>query len=161
MIRALTEPSIEIKRFRANPWAAQRTFETPKKELQRFVKTFLAPFSLERAVLETAQVVFEPDNLLKLADKYSIRVHNQWELKLEAVELFSVSELLEAALGDCVDFAFVLAPAAFAIYADHDQYITFYAPDEPPLAAVSSSLLAAGFVSEPQYIRPSHGNIWR
>jgi hypothetical protein len=38
-----------------------------------------------------------------------------------------IAPLLEAALGDWVDFLFVPVPKPFAIYADHDDYITLYA----------------------------------
>jgi hypothetical protein len=161
VITALTDHAIAIERFRANPWASQRTFETPLKDLHRFVETFLSPLTIESAVLRTDQIVFEPQDLLALAEKYSIHVENQWEFALRADGKSFVAELLEAVLGDWADFVFVPSPEIFAIYADHDEFITFYAQDKSQLTAVISPLLAEGFKSIPDYVRPSGGKIWK
>lgn len=66
MLTLLSERPPEIQRFRAKPWPFQQTFKTPLKNLNRFVSTFLAPFSLERGALSTDEVVFEPKELLRL-----------------------------------------------------------------------------------------------
>jgi hypothetical protein len=157
VISALAEPSIDIKRFRGKPWKAQRTFETPLKDLHRFVQTLLSPIELEGAVLETDQIVFEPKNLLSLANRHSIPIQNQWEFALRADGKDSVTELLEAVLGDWVDFTFVPSPADFAIYADHDEYVTIYAPGTTEVDAIASVLISAGFKYVNDYERPYLG----
>lgn len=151
------KPAEEIERFRADPWPFQRTFKTPLKDLQRFVLTLLAPFSLAKGALVTDQIVFEPEDLLKLMAKHSIEVNDIWHFACEAEGSQSIAELLEAALGDWVDFCFMPTPASFAIYADHDEYVTFYAHEESQIAMIASTLENAGFSIVADYVRPYVG----
>lgn len=62
-------------------------------------------------------------------------------------------ELLEAALGDWVNFTFVPKPKPFVIYADHDEYTTFYANTKSNLNGVVQALSGAGFEKVPDYQR--------
>jgi hypothetical protein len=64
-----------------------------------------------------------------------------------------VAELLEAGLSDWVNFAFVPKPKAFVIYADHDEYTTFYANTKSSLNGVVQALSEAGFENVPDYER--------
>jgi hypothetical protein len=64
-----------------------------------------------------------------------------------------VEELLIAALGDWVDFLFVPSPKPFVIYADHDEFITFYANTKSNLNRVGTALLARGFKVVEDYTR--------
>src|SRR5215469_4576553 len=129
MLTLLSERPLEIQRFRAKPWPFQQTFKTPLKDLNRFVSSFLAPFSLEKGALSTDEVVFEPKNLLHLLADSSLTVENQYQLTIQATGQGAVADLLQAALGDWVDFVFVPTPELLAIYADHDEYATFYTRD--------------------------------
>jgi hypothetical protein len=161
MLAVLSERTEEIKRFRAAPWLFQQTFTTPYKDLNRFVSTFLAPFSLERGALSTDQVVFEPKNLLRLLASKSLSVENYYDLKIQATGQLEIANLLQAALGDYIDFVFVPSPELIAIYTDHDGYTTFYAQDDATLKTVSSRLETAGFEAVARYTRGSSGeNIW-
>jgi hypothetical protein len=150
-------PAEEIQRFRAEPWPHQRTFKTPLKDLRRFVLTLLVPFSPAKGALAVDQVVFEPKNLLKLMARHSISGEGVWHLTYEAEGPRCIAELLEAALGDWVDFCFVPTPAPFAIYADHDEYITFYAGEEEQIAMIVATLEDAGFSSVADFERPYIG----
>jgi hypothetical protein len=161
MLVVLSERTEEIQRFRAIPWLFQRTFITPSKDLNKFVSTFLAPFSLERGALSTDQVVFEPENLLRLLASKSLSVDNHYDLKIQATGQLEIADLLQAALGDCVDFVFVPSPEVIAIYTDHDQYTTFYAQDDATLKTVTSRLEAADFEAAANYTRRSSGDRWR
>jgi hypothetical protein len=161
MLIVLSERTEEIQRFRATPWPFQQTFITPLKDLNKFVSTFLAPFSLERGALSTDQVVFEPENLLRLLASKSLSVDNYYDLKIQATGQLEIADLLQAALGDCVDFAFVPSPEVIAIYTDHDEYTTFYAQDDATLKTVSSRLETAGFEAVANYTRRSSGDRWR
>ncbi|MGH9561401.1 MAG: hypothetical protein ACRD3S_08095, partial [Terracidiphilus sp.] len=127
----------------------------------RFVRTLLIASPVEAGYLATDQVVFEPDNLLKLMAKHSIQVKNVWQLACEAQGGESIAELLEAALGDWVDFCFVSVPASIAIYADHDEYVTFYAGDESTLVKITSRLEEAAFSPVADYVRPYCGEYSR
>lgn len=159
MISALTRRTEEIRKFRANPWRFQKTFETPLKDLPRFVSTFLALFQLESGVVKTDQVVFEPEHLLRLMGDRSILV-SDWRFILKADSQREIAVLLEATLSDWVDFIFVPHPESFAIYADHDEFITFFTLQELTLKRLGEALEQAGFKPANWYTRPTEGN-WR
>jgi hypothetical protein len=161
MLTLLSERPEEIHRFRATPWPFQQTFKTPLKDLNRFVTTFLAPFSLERGTMSTDEVVFEPKDLLRLLSNNSLTVEDQYHLTIQAEGQQAVIHLLQAALGDWVDFVFVPSPEVLAIYADHDEYTTFYTRDDATLKNVTSGLEKSGFEAVPDYTRGSLGNKWR
>ena len=161
MLTLLAERPEEIRRFRAMPWRFQQTFKTPLKDLNRFVTTFLAPFSLDNGAMSTDEVVFEPKDLLDLLAKHSLSVEDQYHLTIRAVGQQAVANLLQAALGDWVDFVFVTSPEVFAIYADHDEYTTFYTPDDVTLKKVVSALEKSGFDAVLDYTRRSSGDKWR
>jgi hypothetical protein len=161
MLTLLSERTEEIQRFRDDPWLFQRTFKTPLKRLDTFVATFLATFSLEKGTLSTDEVVFEPKDLLLLLARNSVPVEDCYHLTIRADGEQEIADLLRAALGDWVDFVFVPSPEIVAIYADHDEYTTFYARDDAVLKSVTSNLAAAGFESVPDYTRGHSGDKWR
>src|SRR6266496_176463 len=161
MLALLSERTEEIQRFRSTPWSFQQTFKTPLRDLNRFVTTFLAPFSLDRGALITDEVVFEPKDLLHLLATNSLSVEDYYHLTIQATGQAEIAALLQAALGDWVDFDFVPSPDVIAIYADHDEYTTFYAQDDPTLNSVASRLKTAGFEAVTSYTRESSGGKWR
>jgi len=161
MLTLLSERPLEIQRFRAKPWPFQQTFKTPLKDLNRFVSSFLAPFSLEKGALSTDEVVFEPKNLLHLLADSSLTVENQYQLTIQAAGHGAVADLLQAALGDWVDFVFVPTPELLAIYADHDEYTTFYTRDERILKSLIFALEKSGFEAVLDYTRVSSDGKWR
>ena len=143
----------EIATFCGNPWRLQATFKTPLKELDRFVATLLKPVSAESAVLSLDLVVFEPKHLIALLNRSSIQVDDSWHLNLRAESQELVTELLVAALADWTDFVFIPSPPSFAIYADHDEYVTFYAKARANLKSLQTRLIAGGFKHIDGYIR--------
>jgi hypothetical protein len=161
MLSVLREADSEIERYRANPGSVQQTFVTPLKDLRRFLATVLMPFPFERGFLATDQVVFEPLHLLDLLADHAILVEDPWRFRLVVEGKDSIAKLLDAVLRDCIDFLFVPVPTAFAIYADHDEYITLFAASETQLVAVTSKIERAGFEVVPRYLRPSSGKIWK
>ena len=60
--------------------------------------------------------------------------------------------LLHAIFSDWVDFIFVPEPKSFAIYADHDEYTTFFAHTRSNLNRVVNAL-SDGFKTVPEYER--------
>lgn len=153
MLTVLLKPTERIQRFRAAPWLFQRTFKTPLKDLERFVSTFLAPYSFELGALSTEEVVFEPKDILNLLAHHSVQVNNCYDFTIEAEGQRAIADLLQAALGDWVDFVFVSSPGLLAIYADHDEYTTFYTRDDTTLKSLASELESAGFEPVPGYTR--------
>jgi len=69
----------------------------------------------------------------------------------------AVADLLQAAVGDWVDFVFIPSPEVVAIYADHDEYATFYTRDGATLKHVASGLEKSGFDAVRDYTRGSWG----
>ena len=161
MFTLLPERPDEIQRFRAEPWPFQKTFKTPLKDLNRFVSTFVAPLSLTRGTLSTDQVVFEPKELLHLLANNSLSVEDYYHLTIQAAGQQEIGDLLQAALGDWVDFVFVPLPEVLAIYADHDEYSTFYTHDDATMKNVALSLETAGFENVLSYTRGYSGDRWR
>jgi hypothetical protein len=161
MLTLLSERPEEIRQFRVKPWPFQQTFKTPLKDLNRFVTTFLAPFSLEKGTVSTDEVVFEPKNLLHLLANNSLSVQDQYHLTIQAEGKQALADLLQAALGDWVDFVFVPSPEVVGIYADHDEYTTFYNRDDVTLKNLASGLEKSGFEAVRDYTRRSSGDKWR
>jgi hypothetical protein len=142
----LSEAPGAVKRFRRTPWRFQKTFQTPLKDLQPFVATiFSAHESLQDGCVTIEQVVFEPKHLSAVLAKHSLPAQFGRDLLLAASGREEAAELLEAALGDWIDFIFVPTPKPFVIYADHDEYTTFYANTKSNLDPVVEALSARGF----------------
>jgi hypothetical protein len=153
MVQSLSRIPAQIERFRMAPWPFQQTFQTPLKDLQRFVDAFSGQMPLEKCALNTDEVVFEPKHLLEFLSRFSITVENQWKFILSADSSEEGASLLVATLSDWVDFCLVPESGKFAIYADHDEYITFYAEEETTIGTIRSSLVQAGYKAN-GYIRP-------
>ncbi len=158
MITLNPQPAVEIEQFRCEPFCLQQTFVTPLQDLPRFVSTLISLFDPGTGFLSIDQVVFEPKNLLVLAMRNEIIIGDQWHLNLTASGKKDIGELLEAASGDWVDFLFVPIPQTFAIYADHDEYTTFFVKEEDTLNLLTSKLCEAGFQIVGEYRRPTVGN---
>ncbi|MFO1523436.1 MAG: hypothetical protein U1F77_03995 [Kiritimatiellia bacterium] len=90
-------------------------------------------------------IVFEPRHLHALLSANSLPLDIQGETCIEAGGPRDVEALLIAALGDPVDFWFVPTPKTFVIYADHDEYATFFAISKSNLNAAVTPLLENGF----------------
>lgn len=150
----LTHIQGSLKRFRRTPWRFQQTFRTPLQNLPPFVATIVsAPGSLQAASVTIDEVVFEPKHLMSLLRCHppSSQLDRDWCINATGPQ--ETSELLQAALGDWVDFAFVPTPKPFVIYADHDEFTTFYANTKSNLNGIVDALSRAGFESVPNFER--------
>lgn len=161
MIRLLSSLPEPIHGFRANPWPCQRTLVTPRKNMQSFLSTLLTVFPVEQGAASTDQVVFEPHNVLDLMKRLEVGVEDYWSFNIEVSKAEDVSALLNAMLNDWIDFVFVSSPLTFAIYADHDEYLTIYVPTTKQLNHLAEQLELEGFNFVGDYVRPSMGEIWR
>jgi exonuclease VII small subunit len=150
----LVENPAALKKFRRTEWKFQQTFETPLKDLKRFVSTIdqaAGPWRSASITIELA--VFDPTRLIDLMNATSISPRYQRGVSIIAVGQEESKALLEAALGDWLDFIFVPEPKSFAIYADHDEFTTFFAQNRSNLNRVVQSLSAQGFKLEREYRR--------
>lgn len=162
MIRLLPSIPEAIHRFRADPWPYQKTLGTPRKNMASFLSALLAVYPVDRGVASTDQVVFEPDNTLELLKARELLIENYWTFCAEASSAGDVAALLDAMLNDWIDFVFLPSPESFAIYADHDEFLTLYVPTSSGLSQLVNRLALAGFGFEDWYVRPSGGNnLWR
>jgi len=149
----LIENPAALRRFRRTAWRFQQTFETPLKDLKRFVSTVgQAAGPWRSASLTIELVVFDPTHLIDLLNANSITPRCQRGVSIIAAEQEEIEALLEAALGDWVDFSFVPEPK-FAIYADHDEFTTFFAQNRSNLNRVVQALSGQGFKLEKEYQR--------
>jgi hypothetical protein len=150
----LTETPSALKQFHKTVWRFQRTFKTPLKNLQKFVVTIVTAFQpVNGASLIVEQVVFEPKHLNQLLSSYSISPKHEYGLTLIATDRLEVDALLLAAFSDSLDFVFIPDPKPFVIYADHDEYTTFFAHTRSNLNRAVSVLTDQGFALVSDYER--------
>ena len=135
-----------IKRFRRTSWKFQRTFHTPLKNLEPFVAIILSSIDGLRGghVVIDQDIGFESRHLAPLLKRFgaAAQLERDWSIETSTPE--NVQLLLQAALGDWLDFVFVPDPSPFSIYADHDEYCTFFAHSKSNLNRVVNRLIAAG-----------------
>lgn len=115
------------------------------------IVTALAP--IEKGIIVMDGYVIEPKNLRKLlsANPQSMNFTHDWSI--ESTSIKSIKELLFATFQDWIDFAFIPTPQPFVIYADHDEYTTFYAMIKSNLNRVVQPLLAQGFTQIKDFTR--------
>ena len=142
----LSENLSALAEFRRTAWEFQQTFETPLKNLPAFVSTIVGAGEQWRTASATLElVVFEPQDLIALFSNNSIPPHFEPGVTVTADGREEIEALLCALLGDWIDFVFIPEPETFAIYADHDEFTTFYAHTRSNLNRVTEALLKMGF----------------
>ena len=149
----LSETPSALKQIRKAAWKLQQTFKTPLKNLRPFVAAILSTASPETAVITIEQAVFEPEHWIDLLTRYSLPPRYGKGVSVTAVGQQEVEELLHTAFTDWFDFLFVPTPKPFVIYADHDEYTTFYANTRSNLNRVVKALSAQGFEEVIGYTR--------
>lgn len=135
-----------LKKFRRTPWRHQQTIERrPVDELRRFVSIIVRAGSrqIEQAVLTIDNVVFGTERMAGLIGAQEQSMGRESTIIAETAD--DVETLLVAALMDGPDFIFVPTPRPFVIYADHDDWITFYANTTSHLNGIVRPLAEAGF----------------
>jgi hypothetical protein len=143
-----------LDRFCKNPWEFQQTFETPLQNLRSFVTTIVSSWEpVQDASLIIDEVVFEPRDLNTMLAKYSLPLRYDRGVCLTAAAPEEIEELLHVVLSEWIDFLFVPNPQFLAIYADHDEFTTFYARDRANLERIASVLFQSGFKAHPEYQR--------
>ena len=146
----LAHTSGSIKKFRRTPWRFQETFWTPLSQLAPFVSAIIsAGTGVKGGTLILENAVFDLRHLNGSLAKHGlqpIEIGTERDWTVEAAGFEETRELLQAALADWLDFAFVPAPKPFVIYADHDEFITFSANSKSNLNSVIHSLQQSGLV---------------
>ena len=150
----LSETPSSLKQFRKTAWKFQHTFQTPLNSLQVFAASIAAAIQkLHGGCLTIDQVVFEPTHLIGLLTSHSIKPQYGRGWSLTATGEQEVVALLQAGFSDSIDFIFIPEPRPFGVYADHDEYTTFYAHTRSNLNRVVEPLLGHGFKMVRDYER--------
>ena len=131
-----------IKKFKRTPWRFQQTVVTPLQDLERFAAVIVGANPCERARATIDEWFFEPRKINALPGIPPGGVRR--DLTIEAAE-GEVAALLVLCFSEWINFIFVPTPKPFVIYADHDEYATFYANSKSNLNLVIEPLRKAGF----------------
>ena len=143
-----------LAKFSRKAWRFQRTIRTPLTNLESFVAEIVSALvPIEKGIIAIDGYVFEPKNLRKLLSAYpqSMSLTHNWSI--ESIATPSIEEMLLATFQDWIDFAFIPTPQPFVIYADHDEYTTFYAMTQSNMNRVVQPLLAQGFTQVKDFER--------
>ena len=143
-----------MKKFRRTPWRFQQTFVTPLKELTAFTGAIVSSVpGLASATVVVDQVVFPAKTLDVLLSQRQLALPLLRDAAITAETAEEIQPLLIATFTDWVDFLFTPAPKPFVIYADHDQYATFFASSRSHINSVATALVDAGFKAVETYTR--------
>ena len=135
-----------IKQFRRTSWRFEQTFQTPLDDLQGFVATIVTAYRpLADATLTSDQVVFDADQLKNLVGQDASSTLFQRDASIFSTNPEEVPALLVSAFSDWIDFLFVPRPKPFVIYADHDEWVTFYGNTKSNLNRIVLPLKSAGY----------------
>jgi hypothetical protein len=150
----LSDASSPLKQLGKTPWKFQRTLRTPVRNIPPFVSTILASVpSLQAARVTIETTAFEPEHLLDLLTRHSLPRQYKKGTSVLAEGQREIEELVCAVFSDWMDFLLVPTPKPFVIYADHDEYATFYANTRSNLNRVTDALLAEGIEEVSGYQR--------
>jgi hypothetical protein len=145
-----------IKKFQRTPWRFEKTFQTPLRSLESFSAVIIESLGDMDGGLVTIDAVIMPAGKIEaLLASSQLRHSLGHDSCLIAETAGEVRPLLVAALGDWMDFLFVPGPRPFVLYADHDEYTTFFANTRANLGRVTSALERAGFTAVEGYSRRS------
>jgi hypothetical protein len=131
----------------ASQFQHQATFQNPHKNLAPFVEAILSALHPLQSIQVTIhEIIFEPRNVNALLEGQGLsplEMHrtDQWnDWSLIASENLEIRDLLVAVLSDSIDFTLIPMPRKFLSYADHDDYVTFFAATKSNLNRVVSAL---------------------
>ncbi len=142
----LTHTPGALKKFRRTPWRHQQTIGRPVvDELQRFVSKIVRTENrqIEQAALTLDNGVFGIERIAGLVRAPKESLGHESTILAETGD--EAEALLLAAFMDGPDFILVPKPRPFVIYADHDDWITFYANTTSHLNGIIRPLVDAGF----------------
>ena len=143
-----------LAKFSRKAWKFQRTIRTPLTNLEPFVAEIISALApIKRRIIVIDGYVFEPKGLRKLLSSHPQSMNFTHDWSIESIATHSIKELLLATFQDWIDFAFIPTPQPFVIYADHDEYTTFYAMTKSNLNRVVKPLLAQGFTQVKDFER--------
>lgn len=90
-------------------------------------------------------MVFDPTKLQALLNGHRLSPDLRHDSLVVAETAAEVRQLLVAAFRDWVDFLFIPTPRPFVVYAEHDEFTTFFAASKSNLNRVTARLAQGGF----------------
>lgn len=143
-----------IKQFQNKALKFQQTFITPLDDLERFVATIVSTQGfIKKGCVTIDDIVFEPKTLQAFLTQHVSTAEIGHDVTIEALGQQEIEGLLRSTLADWIDFVFIPTPKPFMIYADHDEYITFYSDTQSDLDRLANSLSEKGFKKVENYER--------
>ena len=150
----LTQEDGAIKKFHRTPWRFEQTFATPLRSLPSFTTTILGSLTDARSgEVIIDEVVMDTPALESLLNQHHLPVELGHDTLILAETAAELQPLLTSALESWVDFLFVPSPRPFVLYADHDEFVTFFANTRSNLNKVAHSLKTEGFTAVEDYKR--------
>jgi hypothetical protein len=139
------ESPAALVEFRGVSRPFQQTFVTPLKSLPSFVAAIVAANQeMKLGCVTIEKVVFEPTSLNELLARYSMPERVGFGTAITGTGQQEVEVLLEAVFSEWIDFIFVPGPESFVIYADHDEYTTFFTRARGDLDRLTEALHVQG-----------------
>lgn len=135
-----------VKKFRRTPWRFQQTVELPQPgELEEFVATITTVCAhIEQGTVTIDAIIFNTKRMTALCrEGAALPLARESSLSVPAGE--ELNALLVATFMDGLDFIFIPTPKPFAFYADHDEWITFYANTKSHLNHIIEPLKSHGY----------------
>jgi hypothetical protein len=145
-----------LKKLRKTSWKFQQTFRTPapRQNLGSFVRTIvLATPSPGVGSFTIGQAVMFADHLMAFFAENSLAQVCRSGTTVTTASQDEAEGLLVAAFSDPLDFLFAPEKKPFVLYADHDQFTTFFAQTRSNLNRIIGALLSNGFEQIPDYQR--------
>lgn len=113
----------------------------------------LAITELRGGSLTIDQAIFEPKELIELLRTNSVPTRYSHDTSFTLSNADEVASVLQVVFQGWIDFIFIPEPKTFAIYADHEEYATFFAHSRSNLNRVVSPLEMRGFKAVQNYAR--------
>jgi hypothetical protein len=140
------------KQVRSLGWKFQKTFLTPLKALSPFADRIASIGAPKSCTITIHRNVFEPKEWLDVLKRYSLKPTYDSGVAVRCEGAQESRELLGAAFTGWIDFLYVPKPKQFVIYADHDEYTTFYTNTKANLNRLAEAMTELS-VSDVVYTR--------
>jgi hypothetical protein len=140
----VTTASGMLKKFRRTPWRFQQTVKLPEVSArENFVSAIIEVLdNFESATVTIDEVVFDTVKVTTLCPANSALTHDTSILAQSTQDLHT---LLIAAFWDGSDFVCIPTPKPFVFYADHHDFVTFYANTKSNLNSIIKLLTSRGY----------------
>ena len=142
----ITDANSNYLKFRKSPLPFQCTFKSPLKDLERFVGVFDSVFTeISSGQAYISSIVFEPKKTNSMLSHHGLLERLKPGCTVEAISNQECSTLLETLLSDWVDFLYIPSPRKYVVFADHDEFCTFYCAKKGGVSKIAAALKDKGY----------------